>query len=133
MKRNCFFTCVLMLSVLYVNQGYAAKVGTFPLVLNWGTENEYVVQGGDYIVFADYVSGGVTFTYPANFFQEAPTISITLQMAGRPYMTGQICIAEVVSNSPTSTTIRINVHNGLLIREALTNDVTIHLRAVGRI
>ncbi len=78
----------------------------------------------------DYVSGGVTFNYPANTFTSAPNVRLGIVLKNLVYATDQIIVPIITSNTLSSTTIRINVGDiGGGIAEAATNDITIHLFA----
>src|ERR1700738_3854825 len=46
-----------------------------------------------------YVNGGITFTYPAGLFTQAPYVVIAVQLTGLPYSTSQQVTTVITSHS----------------------------------
>jgi hypothetical protein len=80
-----------------------------------------------------YVNGGITFTFPAATFSAAPNIRISVQLQNLSYSPTTTITPIITSNSALSATIRVNLNNNGVISEANTNDVLVHLVAVGSI
>lgn len=78
----------------------------------------------------DYVNGGITFTYPTGLFSQAPTVRITIE-SKIGYSASELITPCITANSSTQTTVRVNKGTLSVFQEAATNDVAVHLFAVG--
>jgi hypothetical protein len=77
----------------------------------------------------DYTGGGLTFSYPADLFNIAPVVQVSIQQ-NTPHATNMSYVAEISSNNPTETTVMVyEVHEGI-ISQAPTSSVTVNLFAV---
>ncbi len=74
----------------------------------------------------DYTNGGITITYPANWFAVAPMLQVSILLKDHVYATNDDFTTVVTANSASSTTVRINLNGA----EAATNDVTVHVYAL---
>jgi len=110
--------------------GLAEMTGTFPIIVGLGTGSTSEYVGRYYAESVSYVNGGITVTYPEGFFDVTPLVLVSIELTGRSYSTGQLVAGEIVSSSATSATVRVNLHNGTLISEVATGDVTVHLKAM---
>lgn len=81
-----------------------------------------------YASSASYVNGGLTFTYPTNFFNEAPNVCISIQSSS---FVNSVLSARISSNSATSTTVVVNAGTLLSLGEILTGTATVHIWATG--
>lgn len=76
-----------------------------------------------------YVNGGVTFTYPKDMFKTSPTIIVSVELINIEYAAEEIVMAIIVSNDAYETIVRVNrLPLGI---EACTDDVIVHLHAIG--
>ena len=130
MKKYYRFITVWLL--LHSGFGFAGNTGTFIVELGLDTDHVSRVQARFYSDALSYVNGGITITYPTSFFNNTPSILITIELTGLAYSTEQLVVAEVTANSATSAMVRVNVYDGLVISEAATGDVKVHFRAVGQ-
>lgn len=78
----------------------------------------------------DYVNGGISFTYPPGFYAAPPFIWAIAELKNLTYATDRIISTQVVSNSTSGCTIRVNVNNNGTIAEAATDDVTVNIIAL---
>lgn len=78
-----------------------------------------------------YVTGGVTFSYPACLFSSAPTVQVLLE--SDPVIVPPTYIAEVVSNSSTQTVVmvyQVSTIGGVVsVTEVPAGSVTVSLNA----
>ena len=77
----------------------------------------------------NYVSGGVTFNY-FNLFSIAPDVAIAIEVLGA-YAPGTAYSAQIVSNSSSQATVRVTKVTSSTVEEAATNEVVVHLIAIG--
>lgn len=83
-------------------------------------------------VIQDYVSGGNTFTFPTGIFTLAPTVRVSTVLKNSVYSPTEMYVPVIVSINSTSATIRVNkISDGGGVVEAGTDDVSLHLLAVG--
>jgi len=132
MEKNIkiYFRSIIASLLLQSTIGSAEITGLFSIDTGLDTGHVSESVGRYYADSLDYVNGGITFTYPASFFATTPLVLISVQLTGRSYNPIQLVVGEIVSNSATSTTVRVNLHNGLLISEVATGDVTVYLKAI---
>ena len=87
-----------------------------------------------YIKFAqqtmDYVTGGITFTYPTNLFTQPPQVIISVQLVSELGLE-TLYVPCIVSNSVSSTTVRVNSLLGLVIDDVASGVVQINVWATG--
>lgn len=79
----------------------------------------------------DYTASGVTFTYPTDYFSAPPMVRVSIELKNLTYSSSDILTFCVTSNTASQTTVRVNKGNLSGIMEAATDDVTVHLFAVG--
>ena len=79
----------------------------------------------------DYSTGGVTFTYPAGLFTQAPQVLISVQLKNLSFSTTQTITPIITSNSASETVVRVLSGTLITLGEASTNDVTVNLLAIG--
>lgn len=80
----------------------------------------------------DYVAGGTVFTYTSGIFTLTPIVRVAVVLKNATYSSGEVYVPVIVTNDTSSATIRVNkVSNGGTVIEAATDDVTLHLLAVG--
>lgn len=85
-----------------------------------------------YSAIQDYTAGGTVFTYTSGIFALTPTVRVAVVLKNATYSTGEVYVAVITANDPTSATVRVNkISAGGTVVEAATNDVTLHLLAVG--
>ena len=80
---------------------------------------------------ADYINGGVTFTYPTNTYSQTPHVSIAIQLKNAVYSNLESYVPIIIANSAISTTVRVNKITAGSISEAATDDITIYLISSG--
>jgi len=77
----------------------------------------------------DYTAGGITFLYPPDLFATTPIVQVSLkQIAAHP--STETYTAEIVSTSPTSTTIMVYNITAGIVSEATTGSITVCLLAI---
>lgn len=79
----------------------------------------------------DYVNGGITFNYPVGVFTTIPKVQITIVLKNAVYSASETYTPEITAHSTVSTTVRVNKTTVGAITEALTDDVTVYLYALG--
>lgn len=128
-----YHLCMLSIITIYLDLS-CYTTGSIELQNGLGTFQVSRIQGCIYTDIQTYVNGGVTFTYPDNFFIEAPSLLVTIILTGRPYSSSEIVVAEVVATTAAYAVVRVNVASLLsspMISEASTGDVQVYIRAVG--
>ncbi len=126
--RLFLFSPLLFLLINFYCEGFVTgNVSTFELVADGLIRNS---SKPCFIDVASYVNGGVTFTYPVGLFSTAPTIRVSLEGNTTAYSTSQVFVAEITTNSATSTTIRVNLVTTSTITEASNNEVTVHIFSI---
>ena len=78
----------------------------------------------------DYINGGITFNYPTGCFSVPPTVRITIETK-IGYSSTELMSPCITSNNATQTTVRVNKGTTASISEASTDDVCVHIFAVG--
>lgn len=80
----------------------------------------------------DYTAGGTTFTYTAGIFTQTPIVRVAVVLKNAVYSTGEAYVPVIESTDLNSAIVRVNkVSAGGTVVEAATNDVSLHLLAVG--
>lgn len=79
----------------------------------------------------DYSSGGITFSYPAGLFTQAPHVIVTVQLKNLDFSTTKAITPIVTSNSAAQTVVRVLSETLTTFDEASTNDVSVNLLAIG--
>lgn len=131
MKMKLLYMLTILIAYCDLS-GYTT--GTIELQSGIGTFQVSRIQAYVYTDIKTYENGGVTFTYPDNFFTEAPSLLVTIILTGRAYSSSEIVVAEVVAATATYAVVRVNVGSLLhspIISEASTGDVQVYIRAVG--
>lgn len=73
--------------------------------------------------------GGITFTYPAGWFTQAPMVQASV-MQNIAHPATETYVAEVSNNTTTSTTVMIYVVNAGVVSEAPTGSVIVNIWSV---
>jgi len=82
-----------------------------------------------------YRKGGLTFTYPKDYFASEPCVYVTIELKGLRY-SSDLIISPVIKSS-TSNNVTVYIHKeeaGYLLNsidEADSDDVYVHLFALG--
>lgn len=128
-KRHISLACLLF-SALFINADNTDMHGfttqetiVIPDVLVQTSEIPWVAR------IVPYTNGGITITYDEEVFTEPPIIFASLQVG--TYDDTVAYTPVVTANSTTSTTIRVNVANGVSVAEAATDSVTVMIYAFG--
>jgi len=127
---------IITLCLLIVNAQITAEptTGLITQTSTFGGANTYVTSKL-YVDTANYVNGGLTFTYPAgywNFFGNisAPRVTVSVQLINPPSATDTYTVV-ISSNSDTSTTVIVyRVSNGGAVAEANSDEVAVVLSAI---
>jgi hypothetical protein len=79
----------------------------------------------------NYTNGGITFIYPVGFFSAVPVVTISVEILNFGMMNFNVT-AVITANSSSSTTVQAFIFNASGVPvEVSTNDIAIHLHAVG--
>lgn len=78
----------------------------------------------------DYVEGSITFTYPTDWFSEAPMIEIALE-ADMTSTSTYVFVACASANSTDATTVCVYKVGSAVIEDAETDSCKVHLSAYG--
>lgn len=129
MTKWYLFTILISISSVYADNTITGAIG-----VEQGFDTGHLTNTNQifYSNVLSYTAGGVTFTYPANFFTQKPFVRVTLALTGRAYHTYEAASCEIVSTSSAQTTVRINIGSGQHnppIFEASSGDVDVYLEA----
>lgn len=125
MKRNFFLTSIIIFSTTAcfgaMTTGFVIReIVTGDMIerdpLNYATDQQA------------YTTGGITFTYPSNWFTVPPFIQISV-IQNSPHSTNEAYVAEVSANSAGATTVMVYHINFGVVTDAPSNSVTVCLLA----
>lgn len=127
----------------YINFYLIAVISVLPIFCYGAEKNRFVsekikigktpTRSPMYLVIDSqlYVTGGVTFSYPACLFSSAPTVQVLLE--SDPVVVPPTYIAEVVSNTSTETVVmvyQVSTIGGVVsVTEVPAGSVTVSLNA----
>ena len=82
---------------------------------------------------ASYVTGGVTFTYPTNWFSMTPMVNVSIKI-NVPFLTTDTWSAVVVSSDVTQAHVSVTKFDGITMTttEAGPGDVTVTIYSVSQ-
>jgi hypothetical protein len=123
-------TTLIFITMLYAIPCYGMEAGIIIQQTTIGdrTERSPLNIASDSQIYTEGI-GGVTFTYPSNWFTQAPIVQISLQQ-NSSHPNTLAYVAEVSANSISSTTIMVYQISSGFVTEAPTNSVTVCLFAV---
>ncbi len=128
---------IITLCLLIVNAHIVAEptTGLITQTSTFGGANTYHTSKL-YADTADYVNGGLTFTYPTdywNFFGNisAPRVCVSVQKINDAPVTTEAYTAMIISNTDTSTTVLVyKIIDGGFVLEANSGEVLVTLYAI---
>jgi hypothetical protein len=125
------FKLILMLIItFYAVPCYGMTSGFIiqAIITGGKTERSNLNFASDAQVYTNGI-GGVTFSYPSNWFTQPPIVQISLQQDS-PHPATMTYTAEIVTNTVNATTIMVYSINSGLVNEAPTGTITVCLFAL---